>query len=123
MMCSDPRMKAEHFQFMRPRLPRDHKSAGDLCNFVPAIDVDDSNSLVMEVFTTQRDLVSLAVVEHERPIGLINRNIFMSQMSKLYHRELYDKKSCIAFLVKRPWPMASSSPVKDASSDWATVCN
>lgn len=102
MMCSGPRMKAEHFQFMRPRLPRDHKSAGDLCNFVPAIDIDDSNSLVMEVFTTQRDLVCLAVVDQERPVGLINRNIFMSQMSKLYHRELYDKKSCIAFMDKEP---------------------
>ncbi len=95
-------MKAEHFQFMRPRVPRDHKCAGDLCNDVPAIDVDAPNSQVMEIFTDQRELVCLAVVEQQRPIGLINRNIFMSQMSKLYHRELYDKKSCIAFMDKEP---------------------
>ncbi|GAB7529700.1 hypothetical protein PS3A_21100 [Pseudomonas sp. 3A(2025)] len=87
---------------MRPRLPRDHKCAGDLCNDVPAIDADAPNSLVMEIFTVQRELVCLAVVEQQRPIGLINRNIFMSQMSKLYHRELYDKKSCIAFMDKEP---------------------
>lgn len=95
-------MQAEHFQFMRPRLPRDHKSAGDLCNYVPAVDAEATNSLVMEIFTAQRDLVCLAVVDEERPIGLINRNIFLSQMSKLYHRELYDKKSCIAFMDKDP---------------------
>lgn len=87
---------------MRPRLPRDHKCAGDLCNDVPAIDADAPNSLVMEIFTMQRELVCLAVVEQQRPIGLINRTIFMSQMSKLYHRELYDKKSCIAFMDKEP---------------------
>jgi serine phosphatase RsbU (regulator of sigma subunit) len=33
---------------------------------------------------------------------LINRDIFLSQMSKPFHRELYDKKSCIAFMDKEP---------------------
>ena len=47
-------------------------------------------------------MVSLAVIENDRPIGLINRDIFLSQMSKPFHRELYDKKSCIAFMDKEP---------------------
>lgn len=95
-------MQAEHFTFMRPTLPRDHRCAGDLCNEVPGIDSGSSNMRVMEIFTAQKDRVSLAVVEGERPIGLINRNIFMSQMSKPFHRELYDRKSCIAFMDKEP---------------------
>ncbi|MDE1180091.1 SpoIIE family protein phosphatase [Paraburkholderia sp.] len=56
----------------------------------------------MEIFYARRDMVSLAVVEGERPIGLINRDIFLSEMSKPFHRELYNKKSCIAFMDKEP---------------------
>lgn len=66
------------------------------------MDASDANSLVMEIFYSRRDMVSLAVIEHDRPIGLINRDIFLSQMSKPFHRELYDKKSCIAFMDKEP---------------------
>lgn len=95
-------MQAEHFTFMRPTLPRDHRCAGDLCNEAPAIDSSSTNILVMEIFTAQRERGCLAVIEGDRPIGLINRNIFLSQMSKPFHRELYDKKSCIAFMDKEP---------------------
>ncbi|MEI2417187.1 SpoIIE family protein phosphatase [Orrella sp. JC864] len=56
----------------------------------------------MALFSSDRDLGSLAVIEQGRPIGLINRNIFLSQMSKPFHRELYDRKSCIAFMDKSP---------------------
>ncbi len=69
---------------------------------MPTIDVSGTNSTVMEIFSSRRDMTSLAVVEGGRPIGLINRNIFLSQMSKPFHRELYDKKSCIAFMDKEP---------------------
>ena len=56
----------------------------------------------MEIFSSRRDVASLAVIEGNRPIGLINRDIFLSQMSEPFHRELYDKKSCIAFMDKEP---------------------
>ncbi|MEA9993568.1 SpoIIE family protein phosphatase [Pseudomonas sp. 10B1] len=69
---------------------------------MPTIDVAGANSQVMEMFSSHRDLASLAVLEDDKPIGLINRTIFLSQMSKPFHRELYDKKSCIAFMDKEP---------------------
>lgn len=89
-------------QFRRPGLSAGPRSAGELAQDVPAVDASDSNSLVMEIFYSRRDMVSLAVIEDDRPIGLINRDIFLSQMSKPFHRELYDKKSCIAFMDKEP---------------------
>ena len=79
-----------------------HRRAGDLCNTVPTIESSSTNEVVMDLFSTHRDMVSLAVIEGQRPIGLINRNIFLLQMSKPFHRELYDKKSCIAFMDKEP---------------------
>lgn len=88
--------------FRRPDIPGDHRCAGDLCQSMPTIEVAGSNSQVMEMFAAHRDLTSLAVLEDDKPIGLINRNIFLSQMSKPFHRELYDKKSCIAFMDKEP---------------------
>lgn len=89
-------------QLRRPGIAGSPRCAGDLCQEVPAIDAADSNSLAMEIFYARRDMTSLAVVEGDRPIGLINRDILLSQMSKPFHRELYDKKSCIAFMDKEP---------------------
>jgi serine phosphatase RsbU (regulator of sigma subunit) len=69
---------------------------------VPAMTTDQTNEQVMDMFSRHRDLNGLPVVEGDRPIGLINRNIFLSQMSKPFHRELYNRKSCIAFMDKDP---------------------
>ena len=91
---------ASYLQDCRPRFRQ--PSAGDLCIDVPAIGTDQNNEQVMEVFTRHRELMSLPVVESGQPIGLINRNIFLSQMSKPFHRELYNRKSCIAFMDKEP---------------------
>ncbi|WP_205968782.1 SpoIIE family protein phosphatase [Paraburkholderia sp. Tr-20389] len=89
-------------RFSRSSAQGDPRSAGDLCQEVPAVDAEDPNSRVMEIFSARSDMKSLAVIESGRPIGLINRDIFLSQMSKPFHRELYDKKSCIAFMDKEP---------------------
>ncbi len=95
-------MHSAFSQFRRPFAGAHPRTAGDLCQDVPCVDAEDPNSVVIEIFSARRDMPSLAVIEGGRPIGLINRNIFMSQMSKPFHRELYDKKSCIAFMDKEP---------------------
>ncbi len=77
-------------------------SAADLCTPVPCMTTGQTNEEVLEVFSRHRDLVALPVVEDGRPIGLINRNIFLSQMSKQFRMELYGRKSCIAFMDKEP---------------------
>ncbi|WP_070267061.1 SpoIIE family protein phosphatase [Duganella sp. HH101] len=84
-------------------LPRFRLSvAADLCVETVSVVSDTSNFGVLELFTERRDLMSLPVLESDRPIGLISRNIFMSQMSKPFYHELYGKKSCIAFMDKEP---------------------
>ncbi|WP_043354444.1 SpoIIE family protein phosphatase [Cupriavidus basilensis] len=76
--------------------------AEDLCVTTPSVTTEQNNQEVLDVFGKHRDLASLPVTENDTPIGLINRAIFMSQMSKPYHRELYNRKSCIAFMDKEP---------------------
>ncbi|MFC0170292.1 SpoIIE family protein phosphatase [Pseudoduganella danionis] len=91
------------FNASRHHLPRFRLStAADLCVETVSVASDTSNLGVLELFTERRELMSLPVLEHERPIGLISRNIFLSQMSKPYYHELYGKKSCIAFMDKDP---------------------
>lgn len=84
----------------RPRFRQ--PCAEDLAVPTPLVTADQTNQDVLEVFAMHRDLACLPVTERGRPIGLINRSIFLSQMSKPYHRELYNRKSCIAFMDKEP---------------------
>lgn len=86
--------------------------AGDLCRAVPAVNTEHNNEQVMELFGRHRDLISLPVVENGQPIGLINRNIFLSQMSRPFHREIYDRKSCIAFMDKEPLVVEADLPIE-----------
>ena len=91
------------FNASRLHLPRFRLSiAADLCVETVSVPSDTSNFMVLELFTERRDLMSLPVIDGERPIGLISRNIFMSQMSKPFYHEVYGKKSCIAFMDKEP---------------------
>lgn len=87
-------------------------SARALAVIVPTISFDQSNAQVLDLFSRNRELISLPVLEAERPIGLISRNIFMSQMSKPYYRELYEKKTCIAFMDKNPLIVQASTHVE-----------
>src|ERR1700738_3527744 len=89
-------------QFRRARIDGGPRCAGDLSRKVAAIDASDSNSLAMETFYSRPDMARLAVIEGDRPIVLNSRDIFLSQMSKRFLRELYDKKTCIAFMDKEP---------------------
>ncbi|WP_028994276.1 SpoIIE family protein phosphatase [Azonexus hydrophilus] len=84
----------------RPRFQQ--PSAADLCVPTPSVTAEDSNERVMEIFSKYRDLTSLPVTDNGKPIGLINRGIFLTQMNKPFHKEVYSRKSSIAFMDKEP---------------------
>lgn len=107
-------MPPVEFNASRHHLPRYRQStAADLCVATAAVPSDASNAAVLQLFTERRDLMSLPVLEDGRPIGLISRNIFMSQMSKPYYNELYGKKSCIAFMDKDPLIVEAGISIED----------
>ncbi len=102
------------FNASRHHLPRFRLStAADLCIETVAVSSETSNLAVLELFTERRELMSLPVLEQDRPIGLISRNIFLSQMSKPYYHELYGKKSCIAFMDKAPLIVDASMSIEE----------
>ncbi|MEI7374423.1 SpoIIE family protein phosphatase [Dickeya chrysanthemi] len=90
-------------------------SARDLCITTPDISPSTDNATVLQLFSRHKDLVSLPVVEDGRPFGLINRHSFLSQMARPYYRELYDRKSCIAFMDKTPLIIEASALLSDVA--------
>ncbi|PIJ48885.1 protein-serine/threonine phosphatase [Erwinia sp. OLTSP20] len=90
-------------------------TARSLCNDVPYVSPDADNAEVMALFTSHKLLISLPVVEQRRPFGMINRHIFLSQMSRPFFRELYDRKSCIAFMDKNPLLIEADSQLESVA--------
>lgn len=76
--------------------------ARSLLRETPVVSPQQTNDDVLQILTAHPEVIGLPVVENDRPIGLINRNIFMDGLAKPFRRELYGRKSCIAFMDKQP---------------------
>jgi serine phosphatase RsbU (regulator of sigma subunit) len=87
--------------------------AGDLAQPAAAMTPANTNREVIEYFHDHPGEACLAVVEDGAPIGLINRNIFLTGFSLPYRREVYERKSCIAFMDKDPLVVDAELPLGD----------
>lgn len=72
-----------------------------------------SNNDIFEIFSQNPQVIGLPVVEDERPVGLINRHLFMDNFARPFHREIYGKKSCIAYMDKEPLIVDSGVSIED----------
>ena len=81
----------------------------------PTVLQNQTNDEVLQILTQHPEVIGLPVVEDNRPIGLINRNIFMDEMAKPFRRELYSRKSCIAFMDKQPLVVEENLGIQDLS--------
>lgn len=87
----------------------------DLLRETPCVSPEQSNLDVFRLFDGNPALGGLPVVESGVPIGLINRNIFMDSFARPFHREVYSRKSCIAFMDKTPLVVEATLPLQDLS--------
>jgi len=76
--------------------------ASSLLRICPSVSPGHTNIEISKLLDEHPDLVSIAVIESDKPIGLINRNFFMEGMAKPFRHDLFDRKSCIAFMDKDP---------------------
>lgn len=86
-----------------------------LLRATPYVAPEQTNLDVFLLFDANPTLGGLPVVEAGTPIGLINRNIFMDSFARPFHREVYSRKSCIAFMDKTPLVVEASLPLQDLS--------
>lgn len=96
----------------RPRARFAQPGAGDLAVACVSVSPEHTNAQVYEIFARHRELGCLPVLEQGRPIGLINRTLFLSQISKPFHKELFEKKSCIAFMDKEPLVVEAATSIE-----------
>lgn len=76
--------------------------AKSLLRQVPYVSPYQTCAEVLTLLNTHSDVIGLPVVEDQRPMGLINRNLFMEEMAKPFRLDLFSRKSCIAFMDKDP---------------------
>lgn len=88
---------------------------GGLLIEAQAVTPASSNGEVFRLFDENPELAGLPVIEDGRPIGMINRNIFMQSMARPFHREIYLHKSCIAFMDKLPLTVERDTSIQDLS--------
>lgn len=100
-----------------PARPQHHRApiTLHLLRETPCVAPEHSNLDVFRLFDGNPALGGLPVVEAGTPIGLINRNIFMDSFARPFHREVYSRKSCIAFMDKGPLVVEASLPLQDLS--------
>ena len=99
---------------LTPHRPLIHRTDGLLIP-AQAVTSAQSNGDVFRLFEEKPDLTGLPVIEAGRPIGMINRNIFMQSFARPFHREIYLNKSCIAFMDKSPLIVERDTSIQDLS--------
>jgi len=92
------------------------RNAGDLLIVAPSVTPKITNSEVAKLFNDRNDVIGLAVVEDDIPIGLINRNVFMEGFAKPFARDVFGRKSCIAYMDKSPLIVDINLPVDELSA-------
>ncbi len=90
-------------------------TTADILREAPCVGPASVNREVFAVFEAKPDMQGLPVVEAGRPIGLINRNIFMQSLARPFHREIYLNKSCIAFMDKDPLVVEAATGIPELS--------
>jgi diguanylate cyclase (GGDEF)-like protein len=87
--------------------------AGRLLIEAPAVTAASSNQKLLELFQTHPQLHAIAVVDQDRPIGLVNRRRFMEKYMLPYYPEIYGRKSCTTFMDGDPVVIEISQPIED----------
>ena len=68
----------------------------------PTVSPETHNDTLARIFLDHSTLHAVAVVEGERPVGIINRAHFMNEYSKLYYREVWGRKPCVVHANMEP---------------------
>jgi EAL domain-containing protein (putative c-di-GMP-specific phosphodiesterase class I)/GGDEF domain-containing protein len=88
----------------RPTRPISHQSmhAGHLVIHAPSTTAYRTNDDIAAIFSCHPELHAIAVVEEDRPIGLINRHRFNEDLAKPFMRELFSRKACATSMHAAP---------------------
>nr|WP_320131783.1 SpoIIE family protein phosphatase [uncultured Holophaga sp.] len=87
--------------------------AHQIAQRVPSVESEMSNEEVRQCFAQDARAEALAVVNEDGvPIGLINRSIFLEAYARPFARELFGRKSCIAWMDKDALVVDADTPTE-----------
>ena len=98
-----------------PRAGQANSVAGHLLQTPPTVAPTDNNYQVMDLFSQDTLLANIPVVEQGRAVGIINRNTVMSTIARPFHREIFGRKSCTAFMNASPLIVDYLTPITELS--------
>jgi GGDEF domain-containing protein len=84
------------------RVPERQGVVAPLVVRLPSVGTDVTNNAVVELFAANPRAHAVAVVADGRPVGIVNRRSFMDRYARPYHREIYGKRACTAFMNAQP---------------------
>jgi diguanylate cyclase (GGDEF)-like protein len=85
------------------RMPIQRHTVGHLLIPAPTLSPHVSNDAAVRLFNAKPELHAMAVIDHDRPVGIVNRRNFMERYAQPYYRELFGKRSCTALMNERPF--------------------
>lgn len=86
-----------------------------LCNEATCINPTTSLSEADELFRQDQQLMSLPVIDDERPIGLLHRRRLLEMFSLPYGRALYEKKNADQLMQQSPLIVDASMSLEEVS--------
>lgn len=98
-----------------PASPGFNVQADKLLIRAPALTAEDSNETALELFKSHPQLHALAVVDGDKPIGLVNRYTLIDHFSRVFVRELHGRRSCTQFMDPAPLVVDRTTPVEELS--------
>jgi len=89
--------------------------AGHLLESPATVTSSSTNYDILELFTQNPTQGNIPVVNQKVAIGIINRNSFMSTLARPFHREIFGRKSCTAFMNAAPLIVDYHTPLTELS--------
>ncbi len=97
--------------------PRSHSivTAERLIIEAPSVSVETHSETVLDLMTANPELHALAVMEDERPVGIIHRPALLDRFIKRFSRELFGHKPCRLIMEADPLIVDKAMPIQELS--------
>lgn len=86
-------------------------TAATLLIEAPTVATVTSNNVVAELFRLHPDLHAVAVLDGDRPVGIINRRAFLDRYAQPYYKEVYGRRHCSQFMNDAPLVVEKDTPL------------
>jgi signal transduction histidine kinase/ActR/RegA family two-component response regulator len=94
-----------------------HRTVHSLIQDAPSLTPDTPGAAVYDLFSHDPELVVCAVVDGERPVGLVSRNSFFLKMADTHGRALYSRRPVTYVMQADPLVVESGAPLGDLSRE------